>query len=76
MNFKGVQTLWEKYGKSLKMSLDIIFTKVKLVRHTCMQDLGVPIQVSKWLDLKIRKEFEFENSNHTTLVIQTKHTRI
>jgi hypothetical protein len=76
MNFKGVQTLWEKYGKSLKISLDIIFTNVKLVRHTCMQDLGVPIQVSKWLDLKIRKEFEFENSNHTTLVIQTKHTRI
>jgi hypothetical protein len=32
---------------------------VNLVGHTCIQEIGVSIQVSIWLDLKIRKEFEF-----------------
>jgi hypothetical protein len=32
---------------SLKISLDLIITKVNLDGHACMQDLGVPIQVSK-----------------------------
>jgi hypothetical protein len=29
---------------SLKISVDLIFTKVNLVGYTCMKDLGVPIQ--------------------------------
>jgi hypothetical protein len=33
---------------------------LSLVGHTCMQKFGVLIQVSKWIDLKIRNEFEFE----------------
>jgi hypothetical protein len=30
---------------SLKISFDLIFTKVNLVGHTCMQDYEVSIQV-------------------------------
>jgi hypothetical protein len=45
-------------GKNLinspKVYLDLIFSKVNLVGHTCMQDLGVPRQLSKWIALKIR----------------------
>jgi hypothetical protein len=52
------------YGKnlvnSLKFYLNRIFTKLNLVGHTCLQKFGVLIQVSKWIDLKIRNEFEFE----------------
>jgi hypothetical protein len=47
MNFKVVQTLRKNLGNSLKISLDLIFTTVNLVWHTCMLDLGVPVQVSK-----------------------------
>jgi hypothetical protein len=43
MNFKGVQTLWENLENSLQISLDLIFTKMNLVGHTYMQDIGVPI---------------------------------
>jgi hypothetical protein len=34
MNFKGVQTFWGKSDKFFK--IDLIFTKVNLVGHTCM----------------------------------------
>jgi hypothetical protein len=47
LNFKRVQTMWEKSGKLTKKSLNLVFTKVNLVGHTYRQDLGVPIQVSK-----------------------------
>jgi hypothetical protein len=36
MNFKGVQTFWENLINSPKFSLDLIFTKLNLVGHTCM----------------------------------------
>jgi hypothetical protein len=39
MNFKGVQTLWENLVNSIKFYLNMIFTKVNLVEHTCMQKL-------------------------------------
>jgi hypothetical protein len=32
---------------SSKISLDLIFITVNLVGYNCMQDLGVPTQVSK-----------------------------
>jgi hypothetical protein len=47
MNFKGFQTLWENLVNPLKFYLDLIFTKVNLVGHTFMQEIGVPIQVSQ-----------------------------
>jgi hypothetical protein len=40
---------------SLKFHHDFFFTKVNLVGHTCMQEIGVPILVSIWLDLKLGK---------------------
>jgi hypothetical protein len=49
MNFKGVQTLWENMVKSLKFYLDLVFKKLNLVWHTCMQEIGVPIQVLEGL---------------------------
>jgi hypothetical protein len=36
MNFKGVQTLRKNLVNSLEIYLDLIFTKVNLVGHTCM----------------------------------------
>jgi hypothetical protein len=66
MNFKRLQTLWENLVNSLKIYHDLIFTKVNLVGHTCMQYIGVPIQVSK--DLIQNKgnesEFEIQTSQH------------
>jgi hypothetical protein len=59
MNFKGVQTLWENLINSLKFYPNKIFTKVNLVRHTCVQKFRVLKQVSKLINLKIRNEFEF-----------------
>jgi hypothetical protein len=47
MNFQGVKTLWENLVNSSKISLDMTFTKVNLVGHTCMQEIGGTIQVSK-----------------------------
>jgi hypothetical protein len=49
----------------------MIFTKVNLVGHTCMQKFGVLIQVLKQIDLKIINEFEFKphstyNTNQTS----------
>jgi hypothetical protein len=46
MNFKGVQNLRENLVKSLKFYTDLIFTKVNLVGHTCMKEMGVSKQVS------------------------------
>jgi hypothetical protein len=37
MNFKEVYTLWEKSSNSLKIYLELIFIKVNLAGHTCMQ---------------------------------------
>jgi hypothetical protein len=45
---------------SPKFSLEMVFTKVNLVGHTCMQENLVSTQVSKWLSLNKRKEFWFE----------------
>jgi hypothetical protein len=45
MNFKGVQTLWEKYGKFTKNYIDLIFTNVNLVGHTYIQEYDVSIHV-------------------------------
>jgi hypothetical protein len=51
LNLLGILKGFKPSGKnlvnSLKISLDWIITKVNLVGHTCMQDLGIPIQVSK-----------------------------
>jgi hypothetical protein len=47
MNFKGIQTLWKNLVNSLKIYLNLFFTKVNLVGYTCIQDLEVPRQVSK-----------------------------
>jgi hypothetical protein len=38
MNFKGDQTFWEKLINSPKFSLDLIFKKMNLVRHTSMKE--------------------------------------
>jgi hypothetical protein len=40
---------------SLKIYLDLIFTKVNLGVHTCMQEIEDFIQVLKWLYLKLNK---------------------
>jgi hypothetical protein len=45
---------------SSKFPLDMIFTKVNLVGHTCMQEFELQNKCQKWLDLNKRKEFEFE----------------
>jgi hypothetical protein len=60
MNFKGFKPCGKNLVNPPKIYLDLIFTTMNLVWYTCMQDLGVLIQVSKQLDLKIRKEFQFE----------------
>jgi hypothetical protein len=57
---KGFQPCGKNLKNSPKISLDLIYTKVNLVGITCTQEIWVSIQVSTWLDLKIRKEFEFE----------------
>jgi hypothetical protein len=55
LNFKGVETFGENLVNSLKIYLDLIFTNVNLVGHTCMQEIEVSIQMSIWLYLKIKK---------------------
>jgi hypothetical protein len=57
---KGFKPSGKNLVNSLKFYLGLIFTTVNLAVHTCMQEMGVPIQVLIWLDLKQRKEFEFE----------------
>jgi hypothetical protein len=49
---KGFKPYRKYLVNSLKISIDLIFTKVNLVWHSCMQEIGVPIQVSIGLDLK------------------------
>jgi hypothetical protein len=49
MNFKAVQTLWKNMVNSLKFYLELIFTTMNLVGHTCMQDYEVSIQLSEGL---------------------------
>jgi hypothetical protein len=73
---KGFEPCGKNMVNSLKFYLDLLFLNLNSVGHTCMPEIGVLIQVPKWLDLKIRNEFEFENSNHTTLIIQTNTTGI
>jgi hypothetical protein len=45
--FKGFQPCGKNLGNSSKFCINLIITTVNLVGHTFMQDLGVPIQVSK-----------------------------
>jgi hypothetical protein len=52
---KGFKPCGENLVNSLKFYLDLVFGKVNLVGHTCMQEIGVPIQMSIWLDLKLQK---------------------
>jgi hypothetical protein len=47
MNFKGVQTLWEKSGKFTKILSQHGLHKSEFSLDTCMQKFGVLIQVSK-----------------------------
>jgi hypothetical protein len=56
MNFKGVQTLWEKYGKITKIlsQLDFHnceFSLVHLYERSWSSNTSV-----EWLGLKIKKE--------------------
>jgi hypothetical protein len=64
---KGFKPWGKILVNSLNLYLDLILTKVNLVQHTCMQEIGVPIQVSTWLDLKIRIRVWILNSNQTTV---------
>jgi hypothetical protein len=50
---KGFKPCWKNLVNSLKFYLYVIFINLNLVGYTCMQDIGVPIQESIWLDLKI-----------------------
>jgi hypothetical protein len=47
MNFKGFKPCGKNLVNLLKFYLNMIFTKVNLVGHTCMQEFGVLIQESK-----------------------------
>ncbi len=60
MNFKGVQTLWEKSGKFTKILSQHDLHKSIFSWAHLYAKIGVLIQASKWIDLKIRNEFEFE----------------
>jgi hypothetical protein len=64
---KGFKPCGKILVNSLKFYLDLVFTKVNLVGYTCMQEIGLPIQGSLWLDLKIRIRGWFWNSNQTRL---------
>jgi hypothetical protein len=46
MNFKGVQTFGENFGKFIKNYLNLMFTNVNLVGQSCMQENEVSIQVA------------------------------
>jgi hypothetical protein len=71
---KGSKPCGKNLVNSPKIYLDMLFTTMNLVGHTCMQEIGVPIQVSKWLDLKIRKrvwiwKFKAHNTYNTNKTI-------
>jgi hypothetical protein len=44
---KGFKPCGKNLINSLKFYLDLIFIKINLVGHTCMQYIGFPIKVSK-----------------------------
>jgi hypothetical protein len=44
---KGFKPYGENLVNSPKISLDLVFATVNLVGHTCMQNLVVPMQLSK-----------------------------
>jgi hypothetical protein len=71
LNLSWILTGFKPCGKnlvnSLKLYIDFIFTKLNLVGYTCMQEIEVPIHVSIWLDLKIRKRVWIWNSNQPHL---------
>jgi hypothetical protein len=68
---KGFKSCGNNLKNSPKFYLDLVFTAMNLVGHTCMQEIWVSVQVSiTWFEYK--KRVWIWNSNHTTLVIQTK----
>jgi hypothetical protein len=60
MNFKGVQTLWEKSGKFTKILSQRDLDKSEFSLAHMYAKIGLLIQATKWNDSKIRNEFEFE----------------
>jgi hypothetical protein len=60
MNFKGLQTLWEKFGKFTKILAQHDIHKTEFMWAHLYGKIGVLIQASTWIDLKIRNEFELE----------------
>jgi hypothetical protein len=60
MNFKGLQTLWEKSGKFNKILSQHDIHKSEFSWSHLYVKIGALTQASKWIDSKIRNEFEFE----------------
>jgi hypothetical protein len=60
MNFKGVQTLWEKSGKFTKILSQHDLYKSEFSWAHLYVKIRVLIQALKRVDSKIRNEFEFE----------------
>jgi hypothetical protein len=60
MNFKGVQTLWEKSGKFTKILSQHDLHKSKFSWAHLYAKIGVLIQTPKRVHPKRRVEFEFE----------------
>jgi hypothetical protein len=60
MNFKGVHTLWDKSGKFTKILSQHDIHKSEFSWEHLYAKIGVLIQLSKWINLKIRNDFEFE----------------
>jgi hypothetical protein len=55
MNFKGVQPFGKSPINALKFQLEVIIMTINLDGHTCMQKIGVSIQVLFWLGLEIKR---------------------
>jgi hypothetical protein len=66
MNFKGVQTLWEKFGKFTKILPEHELHKSKFSWAHLYAKIGVLAQASKCIDSKIRTEFELKFKPHDT----------
>jgi hypothetical protein len=60
MNFKGVQTLWEKSDKFTKILSQYDLHKSEFSWAHLFVKIGVLTQASKWIASKIRNELEFE----------------
>jgi hypothetical protein len=60
MNFKGVQTLWEKSGKFTKILTQHGLHKNEVSWAHLFAKIGVLTQASKGIDSKIRNKFEFK----------------